>query len=89
MRNFGFHTYCLLIGLAGSSVAACASVSASAGLEGAWEGFFAKSMPTLLNFMVTPPFRLLVVSLTSLALRCRLGEEESIYDVQLSQFPMI
>jgi len=28
--------------------------------------------------MVTPPFRLLVVSLTSLALRCRLGEEESI-----------
>ncbi len=28
--------------------------------------------------MVTPPFRLLVVSITSLALRCRLGEEESI-----------
>ncbi len=27
---------------------------------------------------MTPPFRLLVVSLTSLALRCRLGEEESI-----------
>ncbi len=43
MRKFGFHTYCLITGLAWCSAAAGASVYASAGLEGNWEGFIAET----------------------------------------------
>src|SRR5208282_3695869 len=39
-----------------------------------WNTFFAKSTPTRISFMVTPPLLRLVDDTSSLAHRCRLGE---------------
>ncbi len=52
MRNFRFPTFCLLIGFTWFSVTACASDSASADLEGAWEGFIAETPARLTHIGV-------------------------------------
>ncbi|MCZ6561250.1 MAG: hypothetical protein O6931_10245, partial [Gammaproteobacteria bacterium] len=53
MRNIGFPTCCLLIGLAFSLSAPSAAVSAPASLEGSWEGFIAETPARLTKIGVT------------------------------------